>query len=66
MVGVKYLAECFSKKGSEISSWAQLLSNFDAQKPNFVLNCMELCLQKACFQVLQTQPDHIQPNLTRP
>ena len=42
MTGVKYLAECFSKIDSEISYWAQLLSNFDAQKSNFVLNCMEL------------------------
>ena len=33
----------FFQKHSEISSWAQLISNFDAQKSNFVLNCMELC-----------------------
>ena len=33
----------FFRKDSEISSWVQLLSNFDAQKSNFVLSCMELC-----------------------
>ena len=43
--GVKYLAECFSKKLRN-RILAQLLSNFDAQKSNFVLNCTELLFIK--------------------
>ena len=57
--GVKYLAECFSKKLRN-RILAQLLSNFDAQKSNFVLTCTELLFIK---NILWSTSDY-RPSLT--
>ena len=66
MTGVKYLAECFSKKTQKSAfgrNYYQILMHKSQILSSIVWSYVH---KKAWFQVLQTLRDHIQPYLTRP